>query len=162
MPKFALLLTIAIASLAAASTAAAKAPIKTHGELHGYGTLTGVCDFPIGVESFDSRDRIRFYDEFGTPTMFIVHITVTDIFTANGKTLTGEPYNYTFHVVFENGAPTEVYSDGRVEKAILPDGTLILSAGRTNWLEHPFDDFLIAPDFGATGDIDAFCAYFSS
>jgi hypothetical protein len=163
MRKLGLLLTLLIASLAVASTAAATAPVRTHGELHNHYTLVGVCDFPIAVDSYTSRDRIRFYDESGTPTMFILHDTEQDTFSANGKTLTGEPYTFTWQVLFENGVPTAAHVNGRVEKLILPDGTLYLAAGRIDWLAHPDEDFLITPDQGGlTGDIDAFCAYFTS
>jgi len=163
MPKLGILLTLLIASLALASTAAATAPVTSHGELQNDYTLIGVCDFPIAVHSTTSRDRIRFYDDSGTPTMFILHDTEQDTFTANGKTLIGEPYNFNWQVLFEDGLPTAIHVNGRVQKLILPDGTLLLSAGRIDWLAHPDEDFLITPDQGGlTGDIDAFCAYFTA
>jgi len=164
MPKLGILLTLLIASLALVPTATATAPIRSHGELPpGDQTLVGVCDFPIAVHSTTSRDRIRFYDESGAPTMFILHDIEQDTFTANGKTLVGEPYNFNWQVLFENGVPTAIHVSGRVQKLILPDGTLLISAGRIDWLAHPDEDFLITPDEGGlTGDIDAFCAYFTA
>ena len=136
MPKLGILLTLLIASLALVSTAAATAPVTSHGELQNDYTLIGVCDFPIAVHSTTSRDRIRFYDDSGTPTMFILHDTEQDTFTANGKTLIGEPYNFNWQVLFENGVPTAIHVNGRVQKLILPDGTL-LPLGRPHRLARP-------------------------
>jgi hypothetical protein len=53
---------------------------------------------------------------------------------------------------------THVFASGVVEKILLPDGTFFISAGRLDFLGHPGATFVLSPDVGNSGNVDAFCA----
>lgn len=81
------------------------------------------------------------------------------MFTANGKSLTGEPFTFNTEVLFDSqGNVTHVYASGLVERILLPGGSLFLSAGRADFAAHPGESFLLSPDVGAKGNIAGFCA----
>jgi hypothetical protein len=167
MRKLALMLLLpTIASLALVATAAAEKPITVETKSPHTATLD-VCGFEIAVSWLQSGPQTFYYDEkTGELKKIIYHVTEQDTFTneLNGKSITGEPYSYTFHVTFPGtaGDPPSVYATGQVERLTIPGVTVFHSAGRINWSPgaHP-EDFLIVPDMGVSGDIDAFCAYFA-
>jgi hypothetical protein len=178
MRSFVVLGTLLVALLAVAPVAAAESPVMVQNNPRVRTATLDVCDFPITVTWTQSGTLAFFYDEqTGSLTRIVNHITEQDTFTneANGKTLTGSPYHYNFWVAFPAGTtggpggvspgpisnpPTKNYASGVVGRLALPDGTVFFSAGRIDWISHEAD-FLIAPDVGVTGDIDAFCAYFA-
>ncbi|MDQ3859599.1 MAG: hypothetical protein M3327_14345 [Actinomycetota bacterium] len=85
-------------------------------------------------------------------------VTEQDTFSANGKSLTGTPYRYTLPALFDtSGNATHIYSSGLVSKVVLPDGTLFVAAGRLDFTLHPDVTFLISPDVGTSGNVEAFC-----
>lgn len=88
------------------------------------------------------------------------HIVEQDTFSANGKTLTGEPYTFNVFVSLENGEVTAILSRGVAEKIPLPDGKLFISAGVVDFLAQGVP-FTLRTDLGVTGDIDALCAALS-
>jgi hypothetical protein len=63
--------------------------------------------------------------------------------------------------VLDNGTFTHIFSNGLVERVPLPDGTLFVSAGRLDWINHPTASFLLTPDIGRSGNVAAFCAALS-
>ena len=121
---------------------------------------------PIQTESRRSQSsvgwaftEIDFLDESGNVTRIFVHATEQDIFSANGKSLTGIPYTYNVEVLFDSsGNVTHVYASGLVSKVVLPDGTLFVAAGRINVTAHPGAEFLLSPDVGTAGNVEGFCA----
>jgi hypothetical protein len=57
-----------------------------------------------------------------------------------------------------DGNPTAVVATGVAEKIPLPDGTLFVSAGYVDFLDHPGVSFILSPDRGNPGNVAAFCA----
>jgi hypothetical protein len=65
-------------------------------------------------------------------------------------------------VLFDSsGYITNEIADGLVERVVLPDGSLFLSAGRADFIDHPGVIFLLTPDHGTPADVAAFCAALS-
>jgi hypothetical protein len=125
-------------------------------------TVTGVCAFPVSVSYTVSGTETDFVDQSGALTMIHLHVVEQDVFSANGKTLTGLPYTFNIDVLFDSsGNLTHVYASGVVSRVPLPDGTVFFTAGRNDFVLHPGVDVLIQPDRGAQGDVAGFCAALS-
>lgn len=150
---------LVVAALAAfAPNAAADTQIKSPVDMTGSATLN-ICSFPISLTAHVTGFRIRFFDNNGVKYKAIWEVSEQDVLSANGKIVTGPPYHYSEEFDFANGVLVGATATGVMEKLVLPDGTLFLSAG---WL-----DALAAfeggpepsgPNFGVTGDIGALCA----
>lgn len=147
---------------ALAGTASAATPVRMPFDITGIpATLSGVCSFDVSVLSNEQGTTIVWFDANGVPTHVVQPTTEQDTFSANGKTVTGLPYTFELNVLFDaSGNPTHIYSSGEVERIVLPDGTLFLSAGRTDFINHP-GGFVISPDEGHPGDVAALCAALS-
>src|SRR5258708_9710474 len=65
--------------------------------------LTDVCAFPVNVDSTLSGFEIDYRDQSGALTRIFVHQVEQDTFTANGRTLVGDPFTSEFHVFFDTG-----------------------------------------------------------
>jgi hypothetical protein len=146
-----------------ASSAFGAAPTKFSFSATGIpATLTGVCSFDVAVSSDISGFEIDYFDQSGAVTRFLDHTTEQDTFSANGKSITGEPFTFNLEGLLDStGAITHLYSSGVVERLMLPSGTLFLSAGRLDFAQHPGSTFLLSPDVGNPGDVAAFCAALS-
>jgi len=121
--------------------------------------MSGVCPFDVDVVSVVSGFEIDYFDNAGNITKAQIHQTEQDTFSANGKTLTGIPY--TFNLTFSidsSGNVTAAIATGVVSKVPLPDGSLFVSAGWSNFVNHPGVSFLLSPDRGAQGNVAGFCA----
>ena len=163
MRRVVFLLSLVAAGVFAASAGATK-PVITHFSDMDLPpvTLSGVCSFDVAVTSDVRGTEIDYFDANGALTRVYVHIVEQDTFSANGKEITGEPYTFNIEVLFDaDGNVTHIFASGLVEKIILPDGTLFISAGRVDFIAHPGADFLISPDVGNPGNIAAFCAALS-
>lgn len=94
-----------------------------------------VCSFPISEMAHNVGFRIRFYDNNGEKYKAIWQITGQDVLSANDKSLTSDPYNWSAELDFAPGNVLISESvTGVAEKLVLPDGTLFLSAGWIDWL----------------------------
>jgi hypothetical protein len=73
------------------------------------------------------------------------------------------PYTVNEEVLFDSsGNVTHVYAEGVVERVLLPNGSLFLTAGRTDFINHPGEGFVVVPDVGTPGgDVAGFCAALS-
>jgi len=153
---------LAVAGVFAASAFAA-APTKTSFSATDIpATLTGVCSFDVAVSSDISGFEIDYTDESGALTRVYIHNIEQDTFSANGKSITGEPYTFNLDVLFDStGEVTHVYASGLASRVVLPSGTLFLTAGRVDFTQHPGESFLLSPDVGNPGDVAAFCAALS-
>jgi hypothetical protein len=146
-------------ALAIAPAAPASQPITSYPIHHVSAVLTDVCPFPVIVDGLSPGTERDFFDESGTLTRIEVHATEQDTFSANGKSLTGEPYTFNIRILFEsNGAIAHAVFHGVVEKVVLPDGSLFLAAGLVDFAAHGFPEALIAPDKGTSGNVEGFCA----
>jgi hypothetical protein len=121
--------------------------------------LTGVCAFDINVVSTVNGTQTDFVNESGVLTRRQFHVVEQDTFTANGKTLEGLPFTFNVEVLFDSsGNETHNYASGLVERIVLPNGDLFLSAGRIDFATHPVPGFVLTPDMGVSGDLAGFCA----
>ncbi len=157
--RVSLLLVAAMAAAVFASSATATPPMKFTDTATVTSELTDVCPFPVMVESTITFTEIDFLDESGNVTRIFSHTVEQDVFSANGKSLTGIPFAFNIEVLFdEEGSVTHVYASGVAEKIVLPDGTLFISAGRIDFTAHPGAVFVLSPDVGNPGNVEAFCA----
>jgi hypothetical protein len=142
------------------STAAAAPPVKTAFSSVAFSSvMTGVCPFDVNVDSVVSGFEIDYFDQAGNIVKAQIHQVEQDTFSANGKTLTGIPFTFNLDIrVDSNGDTTSVVATGVVEKVPLPDGSLFVSAGWANFVDHPDVTFLLSPDRGAQGNVAGFCA----
>jgi hypothetical protein len=155
------LLSLSVLSVTGLLAHPAAAVPPTHEALDQSPAVTvvdDICNFPVTVTSTQVGVETTFYDANGAPTRIEAHAVEQDVFTANGQSLTGLPFNFSVHVLFENGEVTHVYASGLLERVPLPDGTVFLSAGRVDFTGHPGAAFLISPDVGRSGDVAALCA----
>lgn len=157
----------AAASLAAGLTIAGAAPgvasadtiTRTpYGPVTGSTVVTDLCVFPVTVKgtqtgyltdqvAADGSERLRF------------HGTETDVFTANGKTLTGLPYTSNIQLTTDAaGNVVRFTSEGISERVPLPQGGEFFAAGFTNWMLHPDAETLVNPDHGRMGNVEGLCA----
>jgi hypothetical protein len=143
-----------------ATYAAAGPPTKVSFEGTFTDTVTGICSFPLDVRESLRGTETDFFDQSGELVRVDNHIVEQDTFSANGKTLTGEPYTFNVFVSLENGEVTAILSRGVAEKIPLPDGKLFISAGVVDFLAQGVP-FTLRTDLGVTGDIDALCAALS-
>ena len=121
-----------------------------------------VCSFPITVDFSSVGTETDFVDSSGAITMAFLHFVEQDTFSANGKTLTGEPYTANVHFLLDSsGNITHIFGQGIVEKVVLPDGGLFITAGRVDFVAHGSPPFLITPDVGAAVNLAGFCAALS-
>jgi hypothetical protein len=155
---FALLLVISALGIST-STALADKPVKYEYTFPWNDVLSDICSFPINIVGINNYMEIDFFNKSGSLTRIYVHGVQQDTYSANGKTLVGLPYTYNVEMLFDSsGNITNNYANGVYEKIPLPDGSLFISAGRTNFMEHPNVGFLISPDKGNPGNIAGFCA----
>lgn len=109
-----------------------------------------------------SRTEVDYRDQSGALTRIFAHQLEQDTFTANGTTLVGTPFMFNFEELFDSsGNVTHAYTSGLVETIPLPDGTLFISAGRTDFTQHPGAGFVLSPDMGNPGNLAGFCAALS-
>lgn len=165
-PRHARMLGIIVVSLALAlgvfaATAAAAEPIVSQGTISDSEVVTSLCAFPVTLSFTAAFTRTEFLDTSGNPTRIAYHLNEQDTFSANGKTLTGLPYTGNTELVFDSsGTLVHIYGAGVFERIPLPDGSLFLMAGRTDFINQ--SDFTLTPEVGTPGDLTAFCAALGS
>lgn len=161
--QVAVLAVVAFSAAVFVSAAAAAQPTKIDLPAATFtSTITGVCAFPVSVSFTSSGTETDFVDQSGALTRVHVHLVEQDVFSANGKTLTGLPYTFNIDVRFDSsGNVTHVYASGVTSRVPLPDGTVFHTAGRADFVLHPGVDFLIQPDRGAQDNVAGFCAALS-
>jgi hypothetical protein len=145
-----------------APLAAADAPVIVHKMHSETDLLTGACSFPITVDATITETDRFFSDQNGVLTRANANFTEQDIFSANGKSLTGVPYTGNIQAYFDSsGNITQEYVDGVVERVPLPDGSVFQSAGRVILAAHDFPTFTVTPDTGTARNLAGFCAALS-
>ncbi len=159
MRRFALALGVALGGALFASSAAAKAPVKSHISYPGYGgTLqanTGWCPFDVTITILVGEvDVTDYFDADGNLAMTHEYFVQQDAFSANGKTLTGVRYSASAIIHYQDGVPIEAVAEGVLEKVPLPDGGLFMAAGRVNL----FTGFALSPDKGVLQNVAGLCA----
>lgn len=151
-------LVLAIGLVVDTSSAAADEPTKTEFEVSFSTELTDICPFPITLDGSIHITETDYFDKSGALVMRMDHSKQQDTFSANGKTLEGLPYTYNLKYLFDsNGNMTKVSLSGVYEKVPLPDGSLFISAGRTEFVEY-YGAVILSPEKGNPGNIAAFCS----
>ena len=121
--------------------------------------LSDVCAFDVNIDQVASGFQINYFDEDGNIVRIEIHQVEQDTFTANGKTLTGLPYAFSFSLLFDSdGNVTNAIARGITEKILLPDGSLFVGAGWVDFIDHPGVFALVSPDRGNPGNVAGFCA----
>lgn len=148
----------ALALLLPAASATADTPTKTTTTETFSDVLTDVCAFPVTVESTLTTTAIALTDKSGTLIRLQLHVVEQDVFSANGTSLTSEPYTFNQQIIFDpTGDAVHAYASGVVMRIPLPDGSVFFSAGRLDFVEFG-GQFALTPSVGVSGDITAFCA----
>ncbi len=157
--RIVLALMFALGALGFSASTALAAPPE-HGDFSftASGVITGMCPFEVTVSNVNEGHYILFFDKNGNVIGEKDSVVEQDTFTANGKTLVSMPYTFEIKLTVDSsGNFSSFYASGVVVKVWLPDGSLFVSAGRVNWLNHA-SSYVWSPDFGHTGDVEAFCA----
>jgi hypothetical protein len=148
--------------LAAPCSATADTPIKSQYSFTADNVVTDVLPFPVSIHSVVSNTQILYFDQSGALTRVYLHTTEQDTFTANGKTLVGLPYTTDAEEIFDgDGNLIHYYVSGGLEKIPLPDGTLFITAGRTDFNDFPDSNFILSPEKGSQGKLDDLIAALS-
>jgi hypothetical protein len=156
-----IIVALVAGSVVFASGAAAYEP-TTAPFSYAYNTvMTGYCSFPVDVLVEASGTRTDFVDENGVVTRSIVHQYEQDTFSANGKTLISIPSWMTVQVTYDSNGNLQFLGTGIIEKIVLPDGSLFVSAGLADFFAHTELGHQLSPDYGSPGDVAAFCAALS-
>jgi hypothetical protein len=158
-PRPILLALATIATLALPGVAHATQPTRTRViDFTGTEVLTDLCAFPVTVTGVSNGTVTDFYDESGNIVRTQIRDSEQDTFSANGITLTGEPYAFSVERLYDStGQVVQQNASGIIEKIRLPDATLFISVGRAT-LASGEEPFVLTPDFGHSGDISALCA----
>ena len=155
---------VAVGAVIFALSAVADRPTRTpfEGVTFSGAVLNDVCAFPVNISGTVSGFEIDYRDQSGALTRSFIHQVEQDTFTANGKTLVGDPFTTEFHILFDSGGSViHTYGTGLYERIRLPDGSLFISAGRADFTQHPGVGFLLSPDMGNPGNLAGFCAALS-
>jgi hypothetical protein len=163
-PRASFLVAVMSAALVVFPGSATAAPptIEHVGPLEWTGVMldAGVlCDFPIAWDGTQEYTRTTFYENDGTTVaMRISTGTEQDTFNANGKTLVGDEYHFTFRSVFEGGVRVALYEYGNAERVPLPGGGVFIITGH----ESVTGPNVFSVDSGNDGNnVAAFCAALS-
>lgn len=154
---------VAAASFAVfAPSAAADQPVIVHKTSSVASVLTGACPFSITVDSTMTETDRFFSDQNGVLIRASANVDEQDSFSANGKSLAGDPYTVNLQAFFDSsGNITEEYGNGVIERVQLPDGTVFQSDGRVDFGAHGFPSFVVVSDWGSARNLDGFCAALS-
>jgi hypothetical protein len=144
------------------------------GTTHGTATFTNrtyndpagdICPFAITINYNISINYTDFYDQSGRVIGENDHVTGQNRYSANGKTLVGDPFTYEqiYKAAYDSSGnlyQTSVVGTGQAEKVTLPDGSVFYSAGRIDYLSPTFIDhgWIIVVNSGLSGNIAGFCA----
>jgi len=165
MKRSTMLVVVIVAAVAAAvfaSTAAADQPVVVQKTSSLTSVLTGACPFSITVDSTMTETDKFFSDQSGVLTRASAHVDEQDSFSANGKSLAGDPYTVNLQALFDSsGNLTEEFADGVIERVTLPDGSVFQSTGRVDFGAHSFPAFVVVSDWGSARNLDGFCAALS-
>jgi hypothetical protein len=146
-----------------ARPAAAAPPTRIDFASSGSFTLDAgtLCSFAVDVSYTQQGTTTGFFDDDGVLTKRITDGTEQDTFSANGKTLVGDTYHFTFVSEFENGVRVDYHENGVAERVPLPDGGIFIVAGRVDVLASG-GGFILSVDSGNSGNnLEAFCAALS-
>jgi hypothetical protein len=155
-------ITLGIATLVScvavfAASAVASPPLKTPLNITINREVAGICPFPIRIQGTQTGQQIDFFDADGRLVRRQRHGVEAVTLTANGQTLTADPFHFNIIVHFgPTGTVEHAYLSGLVFRVPLPDGTVFQSAGRLDFIAQGVN-FAVIPEVGASGDVGALC-----
>jgi hypothetical protein len=144
----------ALLALVVVPTVLATPPVMETISASGAVDDIGLCSFPVQLSFTETIARTSFFDQSGNLIRRHALLTEQDTFSANGKTLTSQPYTVSVETYFENGVVVSRQIDGVGERVLLPGGGVFLIAGQAS-------EFGFTVDHGTNGDVSAFCAALS-
>ena len=119
-----------------------------------------LCAFPVTIDAHVVGAQTVVQTGDGG-SIIRVHLNETDIYSANGHSVTG---TYTFEIQSVTDAADNLVSGfqtGVIVRVPLPDGTTFQVSGRADALNAQ-TDYISAPTHGVTRNLDALCAYLGS
>jgi hypothetical protein len=147
-------LALTAAAVLGVPTAAAHADqptVTTFDYTDGFTAAPGdLCDFAVDFTFHDVGSSS--VTSTGQGSIQVDHVTETDTMSANGRSITGEPYSYT--VQLRVGDTATVHTAGVTWSFLLPDGTRVHAAGYSN--------FTVESARGKQVDLGPVCAYLAS
>ena len=154
---------VAVAAAVVPGTASAVPPTRADFIISGSFTIPGgaLCSFPIALDGTATGTSTTFYDQNGLMSMRLSQGSEQDMFGANGKTLQGDPYPFTFHHDFVDGVQVSDYGTAVAERVSLPGGGEYIVAGRVNVLTVPPAPILFVDSGNPGNNLGAFCAALS-
>jgi hypothetical protein len=155
---------VVAAAVVFAQAASAMAPTTTTATLNVSGIVVSagtLCPFDVTLDATQSSTQTTFYDSSGLISRRITTGVEQDTYSANGKTLIGDPYHFNFIGDFVDGVRVDAHSTGIVQKVPLPGGGLFIVAGRLDTFNN-IGGLALTVDSGNDGNkIDAFCTALS-
>jgi hypothetical protein len=161
-PRVLVVLAGALSAVVIAPSALATPPTTVRFDRSGSFQDPGICDFPVLVSWSQTLTRTNFFDQGGNLIRRHNLYQEQDSFSANGKTLTGEPYTSSGEFYFEDGVVVSFQIEGVQEKVLLPDGSLFIVAGQASESTPASGGFIASVDHGTNGNLAAFCAALSA
>jgi hypothetical protein len=161
MKPLPLLVIAAFAAAALAQSANAVPPTRADFNTTSNTTLAAgaLCSFQIALVATQTFTTTTFFDDSGVISKRITEGTEQDTFSANGNSLQGDPYSFTFVSDFVDGVRVSREGMGVAELVHLPDGGVFVVAGRVDALSGAP---IFTVDSGNSGtNLDAFCAALS-
>jgi hypothetical protein len=138
-------------------SAVAIPPLKTPLNITINREVTGICAFPIAIQGTQTGHQIDFFDAEGQLVRRHRHGVEEVTLTANGQTLTADPFHFNIIIHYgPTGAVEHAYLSGLVFRVPLPDGTVFQSAGRLDFIAQGVT-FAVIPEVGLAGDVSALC-----
>jgi hypothetical protein len=160
MRRFGMALVLAVCLVALTALGALAAKPEKYSDSYAF---TGIvmpipCKFVVTASGSATYTGRAYFDSDGLLVRTEDRTIEQDTFSANGKTLVGEPYSFNMTMRFDSQENTTSWVEsGFAERVRLPDGGgLFMNVGHFDVLEG--DGWAWTPDHGHTGDIDAFCA----
>lgn len=142
-----------------ATTALADKPEKGGIEIKETIITNDMCSFPIEINATYTLNGIRFYNGSGAVAREFDHVVEVDVYSANGNTLTSDPYTYNIQYIFDSsGNKVHEYVSGMIVSVPLPDGSAFLIAGRVDFLNQLAESGGGVTEEGQSVNLDAFCA----
>ena len=149
--------TLVFCLVAFAGSAVAIPPLKTPLNITINRDVTGICAFPITIQGTQTGHQIDFFDANGQRVRRHRHGVEEVTLTANGQTLTADPFHFNIIIHFgPTGAVEHAFLSGLVFRVPLPDGTVFQSAGRLDFIAQGVT-FAVIPEVGRSGDVGALC-----
>ena len=140
-----------------AGFAVASPPLKTPLNITINRDVAGICPFPIRIQGTQTGHQIDFFDADGQRIRRHRHGVEEVTLTANGQTLTADPFHFNIIIHFGPTVAVEhAFLSGLVFRVTLPDGTVFQSAGRLDFIAQGVT-FAVVPEVELSGDVGALC-----